>query len=181
MRDKFMRLIKKEEENAARGQKARIIAKMNSLVDEGIINALYSASCAGVQIDLIVRGICCLRPGLPGVSENIRVMSIVGRYLEHSRIYYFYSGGAQLVFLSSADWMTRNLDRRVELLFPVESEEAREKVLKIVQLCLKDNVKVRVLNPDGGYTKVNAINGEDRCDSQQIFCSMAETKPEYRA
>ncbi len=181
MRDKFIRLIKKEEENAARGQKAGIIAKMNSLVDEGIINALYSASCAGVQIDLIVRGICCLRPGLPGVSENIRVMSIVGRYLEHSRIYYFYSGGAKLVFLSSADWMTRNLDRRVELLFPVESEEAREKVLKIVHLCLKDNVKARVLNSDGRYTKVNAANVEDRCDSQQIFCSMAETRQEYRA
>lgn len=168
MRDKFLRLIKKEEENASRGEKARIIAKMNSLVDEGIINALYKASCSGVQIDLIVRGICCLRPGLPGVSENIRVRSIVGRYLEHSRIYYFYSGGIELIFLSSADWMTRNLDRRVELLFPVEDEEAKDKVLDILKLCLKDNVKARNLNPDGSYSKVKTAKDEE-CNSQLVF------------
>lgn len=173
MREKFLKLIKKEEENAKKGEKAKIIAKMNSLVDEGIINALYSASCAGVQIDLIVRGICCLRPGLLGVSENIRVRSIVGRYLEHSRIYYFYSGGAELIYLASADWMTRNLDRRVELLFAVEDVEAKEKISKILKFCLKDNVKARLLNTDGTYTKVSR-KSEEECDSQQLFYKMAE-------
>ncbi len=173
IRDKFMKLIKREEENARRGEKARIIAKMNSLVDESIIDALYEASCAGVEIDLIVRGICCLRPGLPGISENIRVRSIVGRYLEHSRIYYFYNGGAELTFLSSADWMTRNLDRRVELLFSVEDEEAREKILDILRICLKDNVKARLLNPDGSYSKAAGKGGEE-LDSQQLFYQLAE-------
>ncbi len=174
MRERLLKLIRKEENNAKKGEKAKIIAKMNSLVDEDIINALYSASAAGVQIDLIVRGICCLRPGLPGVSDNIRVRSIVGRYLEHSRIYYFYDGGAELTFLSSADWMTRNLDRRVELLFAVEDEEAKQKIREILALCLRDNVKARLLKSDNTYSKCNFDNGEE-VDSQQIFYKMAET------
>jgi polyphosphate kinase len=168
MREKLMKLISKEAENARKGEKAKIIAKMNSLVDEGVINALYDASNAGVEIELVVRGICCLKPGLPGVSANIRVRSIVGRYLEHSRIYYFYSGGAELTFLSSADWMTRNLDRRVEILFAVESSEAKDKLKKILKYCLKDNAKARMLNSDGTYVKV-AGKSEELFDSQQMF------------
>lgn len=175
MREKLLKLINKEEENAKKGEKGKIIAKMNSLVDEEIINALYSASCAGVKIELIVRGICCLRPGLPGISENIRVRSIVGRYLEHSRIYFFYSGGDELTFLSSADWMTRNLDRRVELLFAVENGEAKKKIHKILEYCLKDNVKARILNPDGTYVKV-ARKNEEEFDSQRMFCKAYENK-----
>ncbi|HEY5586031.1 MAG TPA: RNA degradosome polyphosphate kinase [Ruminiclostridium sp.] len=173
MREKVLKLIKIEEENAKKGKKAIIIAKMNSLVDKQIIDALYSASSAGVQINLIVRGICCLRPGIPGVSENISVRSIVGRYLEHSRIFYFYSGGAEQMFLSSADWMNRNLDRRVELLFIVENEEAKEKIQNILSLCLKDNVKARVLNTDGTYSKLTRKN-EEEIDSQQLFYKLAE-------
>lgn len=173
MREKILKLIKTEEENAQKGEKAGIIAKMNSLVDESVINALYSASNAGVKIDLIVRGICCLRPGVPGISENISVRSIVGRYLEHSRIFYFYSGGAELIFLSSADWMDRNLDRRVELLFSVENEEAKGKIQEILKLCLKDNVKARELNSEGKYSKV-IRKSEDEINSQQIFFLLAE-------
>ena len=119
---RFLKLIADERDLAREGKEGRIIVKLNSLVDEEIIVALYEAAAAGVKIDLIVRGMCCLRPGVPGLSENIRVLSIIGRFLEHSRIYYFGNGGKPLVYLGSADWMPRNFDRRVEVVFPVEDE-----------------------------------------------------------
>lgn len=141
LRDKFLNLIKREEKNAREGKKAHIIAKMNSLCDRGIIAALYAASNAGVKIELIVRGICCLKVGIPGVSENITVRSIVGNFLEHSRIFYFLNDGAEEIYMGSADWMPRNLDKRVEILFPVESEELKNEVIEILRIQLEDNVK----------------------------------------
>ncbi|MCX7747618.1 MAG: RNA degradosome polyphosphate kinase [Clostridia bacterium] len=168
MRNRFMQLIEQETEHARNGKKARIIAKFNSLVDEQIIGALYDASKAGVEIDLIVRGICCLKPGIKGLSENICVKSIVGRLLEHSRIYYFYNDGDALIYLSSADWMGRNLDRRVELLFPLEDKEIREKVKGILDVCLKDTVKARLLKNDGTYSRVDK-RGKEIVDSQEYF------------
>src|SRR5665648_110515 len=170
LRRKFLALIQKETEYAKLGKRARIIAKLNSLVDKEIIEALYHASSAGVTIDLIVRGICCLRPKIPSISEHIMVKSIVGRFLEHSRIYYFYGDGEELIFLSSADLMKRNLDRRVELLFPVEDPPAREKVMKILDLALQDTSKSRVLNLDGTYTKIDK-RGKETINSQELFLS----------
>src|SRR5665648_263710 len=170
LRRKFLALIQKETEYAKLGKRARIIAKLNSLVDKEIIEALYHASSAGVTIDLIVRGICCLRPKIPSISEHITVKSIVGRFLEHSRIYYFYGDGEELIFLSSADLMKRNLDRRVELLFPVEDPPAREKVMKILDLALQDTSKSRVLNLDGTYTKIDK-RGKETINSQELFLS----------
>ena len=170
LRRKFLALIQKETEYAKLGKRARIIAKLNSLVDKEIIEALYHASSAGVTIDLIVRGICCLRPKIPSISEHIMVKSIVGRFLEHSRIYYFYGDGEELIFLSSADLMKRNLDRRVELLFPVEDPSAREKVMKILDLALQDTSKSRVLNSDGTYTKIDK-RGKETINSQELFLS----------
>ena len=153
LRKKFLDLIHKETEYAKLGRQARIIAKLNSLVDTEIIEALYNASSAGVTIDLIVRGICCLRPKIPFISERITVRSIIGRFLEHSRIYYFYGDGEELIFLSSADLMKRNLDRRVELLFPIEDPIARAKVMNILDIALQDTSKSRVLNLDGTYNE----------------------------
>lgn len=170
---KFIELIKQETENAKKGKKAKIVAKMNSLVDEGIIKALYDASCAGVEIDLIVRGICCLKAGVPGVSEKIRVRSIVGRFLEHSRIYYFYNNGNDLMFLSSADWMPRNLRRRVELLFPIEDEKIRHEIKEILDISLMDTVKARILNRDGSYSKIDK-RGKEIINSQEYFCELSE-------
>lgn len=168
MRDKFIKLINMEEQNAKKGKKARIIAKVNSLVDTEIIKSLYSASSAGVEIDLIVRGICCLKPEVTGVSDRIRVRSIVGRFLEHSRIYYFYNDGEEQVFLSSADWMERNLDKRVEVLFPLEDSESRNKVIDILEVCLRDTVKARILKNDGLYTRVDK-RGKELINSQEHF------------
>lgn len=168
LRDRFLYMISEEALNARNGKKARIIAKMNSLVDMEIIEALYEASTAGVEIDLIIRGICCLKPGIPGVSENISVRSIVGRFLEHSRVYYFYSDGQEVIYLSSADLMTRNLDRRVELLFPIEDHKARKKIKEILQLSLLDTEKARILNKDGIYTRVDR-RGKELLNSQIAF------------
>lgn len=170
LRNKFLDLIHKETEYAKLGKQARIIAKLNSLVDTEIIEALYHASTAGVTIDLIVRGICCLRPKIPFISERITVRSIVGRFLEHSRIYYFYGDGEELIFLSSADLMKRNLNRRVELLFPIEDHAARKKVMNILELALEDTSKSRVLNLDGTYNKVDK-RGKETINSQEIFLS----------
>ncbi|MDA8442840.1 MAG: RNA degradosome polyphosphate kinase [Peptococcaceae bacterium] len=156
LRKKFLDLINKEAEFAKQGKHAKIIAKLNSLVDTEIIAALYNASAAGVTIELIVRGICCLRPRLPLISERISVKSIVGRFLEHSRIYYFYADGEEQMFLSSADLMHRNLDRRVELLFPIEDPVARQKTMNVLELALSDTAKSRTLNADGTYIKVNS-------------------------
>lgn len=179
LRKKFLDLIHKETEYANLGKQARIIAKLNSLVDTEIIEALYNASSAGVTIDLIVRGICCLRPEIPFISERITVRSVVGRFLEHSRIYYFYGDGEELIFLSSADLMKRNLDRRVELLFPVEDPTAREKVMNVLDLALQDTSKSRVLNVDGTYNKINK-RGKETINSQEIFLSpcICETLPD---
>ena len=170
LRKKFLDLIHKETEYATLGKPARIIAKLNSLVDTEVIEALYNASSAGVTIDLIIRGICCLRPNIPFISERITVRSIVGRFLEHSRIYYFYGDGEELMFLSSADLMKRNLDRRVELLFPIEDPIAREKVMNILNLALQDTAKARVLNSDGTYNKIDK-RGRETISSQEIFLS----------
>lgn len=170
---KFIYLIEQEASNAKKGKGSRIIAKMNSLVDEKIIKALYEASCAGVQIDLIVRGICCLRAGVPGVSENIRVRSIVGRFLEHSRIFYFYNDGNEQIYLSSADWMPRNLRRRVELLFPVEDKYNRSIVKEILEISLRDTVKARILRRDGSYSRIDK-RGKEIINSQEYFSKQAE-------
>lgn len=172
LREKFLNMIKIEMENAKQGKEARIIIKVNSLVDKEIIEVLYEASTAGVKIDLIVRGICCLRPQIPGVSERITVVSIVGRFLEHSRIYYFYNNGNESIYLSSADLMYRNLNRRVELLFPIEDEKIREKVKKILHISLKDTVNARLLNSDGTYVRIDKGHKEI-IDSQTYFYNKA--------
>ena len=148
---------------------------MNSLCDKEMIAALYEASAAGVQIDLIVRGICCLKVGIPGISENIRVRSIVGNFLEHSRIFYFYNDGRPELFMGSADWMPRNLDRRVEILFPVEDEEIQKSVYHILEVELKDNVKAHILKQSGEYEKVDK-RGKTLVNSQDQFCKEAKIK-----
>jgi len=174
LRKKFILLIKREEANAIKGKKAHIIVKINSLVDKEIIDALYKASKAGVKIECIVRGICCLKPGVPSVSENITVMSIVGRFLEHSRIFYFYNDGEDAIYLSSADWMNRNLDRRVEIMFPVEDEQSRNKIKHYLDICLSDNVKARILKSDGTYVRVECKENEQRLNSQEYFSKKAK-------
>ena len=148
---------------------------MNSLCDRDVIVALYEASAAGVQIDLIVRGICCLKVGIPGVSENIHVRSIVGNFLEHSRIFYFYNNGLEDVFCASADWMPRNLEKRVEIMFPIEREELKEEVIHILDIELKDNVKAHVLQPDDTYEKVDR-RGKAILSSQDYFVEEAKEK-----
>jgi polyphosphate kinase len=161
LRERCLALIERERRRAEEGQAAEIRAKMNSLVDEEIIHALYAASRAGVRIQLNVRGICCLRPGLKGVSETIEVVSVVDRYLEHARIFYYRNGGDEELYLSSADWMPRNLDRRIELLFPVENADCRAKVLAALDAVLRDNVKGRVLQADGSYKRRRVPRGEE--------------------
>ena len=175
LRGRFLELIQRETRHAREGKPARIIAKMNSLCDKEIIEALYEASCAGVKIDLIVRGICCLKVGIPGVSENISVRSIVGTFLEHSRIFYFECNGAPELYMGSADWMPRNLDKRVEVLFPVEDEKWKAEVLHILQIQLDDNLKAHVLQPDGTYEKIDR-RGKTLLGSQMYFCKEAEQK-----
>ncbi len=175
LRAKFIELINNEIKIAKEGKRARIITKLNSLVDEEIIDNLYDASCAGVEIDLIVRGICCLTPGIKDVSENIRVRSIVGRYLEHTRIYYFSNAGDELIYLSSADWMNRNLDGRVELLFPVENPKLQKRLLDILEVYLDDSVKARLMNSDGTYTRVS-FKGDEQLNSQEYFTEEAVKK-----
>ena len=173
MKDYFVSRIRREAENARNGKPARIIAKINSLVDETVIKALYTASNAGVKIDLIVRGICCLRAGIPGMSENITVRSITGRFLEHSRIFYFYNEGHEDVYLASADWMPRNLNRRVELLFPVEDPDCRARVMEVLEVELADTVRAHFLQPDGTYRKLD-LRGKEKIDSQQKLIDLAD-------
>ena len=175
MKDRFLKLINREAEMAQKGMPAFIVAKMNSLCDRKIIAALYRASACGVQIYLLVRGICCLKVGVPGVSENIHVRSIVGDFLEHSRIFYFHNGGNEEIFMGSADWMPRNLDRRVEIVFPVEDEEIKKEIKHILDVEFKDNVKAHILQPDGTYEKMNR-RGKAKVNSQMIFCQEAEDK-----
>lgn len=169
LKDRFLFLIEREKKNALAGREAHIIAKMNSLCDKDIIDALYDASTAGVKIELIIRGICCLRVGIKGVSENISVRSIVGNFLEHSRIFYFENDGTPEFYLASSDWMPRNLERRVEIMFPVEKQELQNKVMHILECELKDTVKAHVLTPEGTYEKVDR-RGKEIINSQLIFC-----------
>jgi polyphosphate kinase len=159
-RRRLLKLIAREQRRAEGGQQAEILGKMNSLIDDEIIHALYAASRAGVRIRLNVRGICALRPGIPGVSENIEVVSIVDRFLEHSRIYYFHNGGDEDVYLASGDWMTRNLDRRIELMFPVDTPAHKVRVLAALRAMFTDTVKARWLQPDGTYRRPTASAGE---------------------
>lgn len=172
MKKRFLEMIARETQNAKEGKPARIIAKCNSLCDRKIILALYEASCAGVQIDLIVRGICCLVAGKPGVSENIRVRSIVGTFLEHARIFYFYNDGNEEVYMGSADWMPRNLDRRVEIVFPVETPDLKEKAKHILDVQLRDTLKAHCLLEDGTYRKVDR-RGKEAVEAQKTFCEEA--------
>lgn len=172
LRDKFEYLIRREINFAKEGKEAFIVAKMNSLCDRETIDLLYKASEAGVKINLIVRGICCLRAGVPGLSENISVRSIVGTFLEHSRIFYFHNGGYEEVYMGSADWMPRNLDKRVEILFPVEAPELKEEVIHILNIQLADTLKAHIMKPDGNYDKVDK-RGKTPLASQKYFCQEA--------
>lgn len=172
MKKRFLEMIHRETKNAKEGKPAKIIAKCNSLCDRKIILALYEASCAGVQVDLIVRGICCLVAGKPGVSENIRVRSIVGTFLEHARIFYFYNDGHEEIYMGSADWMPRNLDRRVEIVFPVEDERIKEEIMHVLDLEFRDNVKAHILQPSGLYEKQDK-RGKTLINSQMEFCREA--------
>ena len=174
MKDYFINRIEREAANAKAGKPARIIAKINSLVDEPVIKALYAASNAGVKIDLIVRGICCLRAGIPDMSENITVRSITGRFLEHSRIFYFYNEGHEDIYLASADWMPRNLNRRVELLFPVEDPDCRARVKEVLEVELADTVRASFLDSDGSYYKLD-LRGKEKIDSQQRLIELADS------
>ena len=169
LREWVVEKIEREIAHRQAGRESRIVAKMNALVDGAVIRALYRASQAGVPIELVIRGICCLRPGLPGVSETIRVRSIVGRYLEHSRIFHFANGGSPEVFLGSADWMPRNFDRRVEVVFPVEDKALKQRVIdEILAATLLDDAKARVLRRDGTYARVGGTVA-----SQTVFQELA--------
>ncbi|EEF58994.1 polyphosphate kinase 1 [Pedosphaera parvula] len=173
LHDRMVELIQRETENARKGLPACIIAKMNALVDQKMIEALYEASKAGVKIDLIVRGICCLRPNVKGLSENITVRSIVDRFLEHSRIFYFENACQPELFVGSADWMPRNFFRRIEVVFPVEDGNLRERIIsEILALQLKDNVKARIMRPDGSYARAVIKRGETAHRSQTEFVKL---------
>jgi polyphosphate kinase len=172
----MLELIENEISNANAGRAGHIIAKINALVEPEIINALYRASCSGVLVDLIVRGTCCLRPGLPGVSENIRVRSIIGRFLEHTRVYYFHADGAEKVFCSSADWMDRNLFRRVETCFPIADAGMKKRIMGDLDLALRDNTGAWELRSDGNWSRIRPQPGEDELSVQQsLLISMAES------
>jgi len=170
LREKLTTLIERETVNARAGRTSRIIAKLNRLADPNIIQALYDASAAGVEVDLIVRGICMLRPGVPGLSENIRVRSIIGRFLEHSRVLCFANDGNEEVYIGSADWMPRNLNRRIEVICPVNDPRLRNYLRdEVLPAYLRDNVNARQLQPDGSYERVAVRADEERFDSQMHF------------
>jgi polyphosphate kinase len=170
LRQRFLELIEREIEFHKREGGGQIVLKMNALVDAEIIRALYRASIAGVKVDLLVRGICCLRPGVPGVSENIRVISIVGRFLEHSRIYYFRNNGDDQIYVGSADLMPRNLNRRVEVLFPIEdSRIVRLLRDEVLETYLSDNVKAREMKADGTYFRQPVPKGEAKVNAQETL------------
>jgi polyphosphate kinase len=175
LRKKLEKLILREIEHVQQGRKARLIFKVNSLVDPQMIQLLYQASQAGVQVDLLVRGMCCLRPGIKGVSENIRVTSIVGRYLEHSRLFYFHNDGKENIYLGSADLMPRNLDHRVEVVFPVESKDQIHHLRHhVLETYLKDNTRARILQSNGTYTRLIPEAGKEMVDVQEKFMSSRE-------
>jgi polyphosphate kinase len=180
LREKLKVLIQAEIKNAKAGKTAKITAKMNSLCDNEVITALYKASMAGVKIELIIRGICCLIPGIEGVSDNITVRSIVGQYLEHSRIYYFYNDGEEKIFLSSADWMPRNLNRRVELFFPIQDSDLIERIKTILEILLKDNDKAKIKQSNGQYIAINN-DKKEKMNAQKYFEALAiERSENYR-
>jgi polyphosphate kinase len=174
LRKRLMALIDREIKWAKKGKPARLIFKMNSLIDSRIIRQLYEASQAGVKIELVVRGICGLRPGIPGLSDNVRVISIVGRFLEHSRIYYFHNGDTPDIYLGSADLMPRNLNRRIETLFPIEDLTLKQELIAMLEISLADNVNARLLRADGSYT--NLTPGDDPRDSQQELMLWAKSR-----
>jgi polyphosphate kinase len=185
LQSRTIELIEEQTERARQGAPSRIFAKLNSLVDHRVIEALYRASQAGVPIDIVSRGICCLRPGVPGLSETIRVRSIVDRFLEHSRIFVFGEGDEARVFLASADWMPRNFVRRVEVMFPVEAEEPRRRILEEILPCyLADNMRARLLDSEGVYHLLHPEPGVAPFRSQQHFletrAAAAENSPEGR-
>ena len=181
LRDKVLALIRREADWARSGQISGILAKMNSLVDPLIIQELYAASEAGVPIQLNVRGICCLRPGVPNLSEKIRVVSIVDRYLEHSRVFVFRNGGNTEVFLSSADWMPRNLDRRVELMFPLLQEPLQRKLIQALEAQFADNQKARMLKPDGSYERIAAGRSEPLRTQEYLYARLLEERERIRS
>jgi polyphosphate kinase len=181
MRDKLMLLIRRESDWARTGQNSEILAKMNSLVDPKIIQELCAAGKSGVRIQLNVRGICCLRPGVPGISDNIRVVSIVDRYLEHSRAFAFGNGGDPEVYLSSADWMPRNLDRRVELMFPIQQADLKEKVLRLLRAQMSDNQKSSILKPEGTYERVTAGRSDPFRVQERLYQQSLEEQERVRA
>ncbi|MFY7867972.1 MAG: RNA degradosome polyphosphate kinase, partial [Exiguobacterium sp.] len=169
MKDFFLNKIDDEIKLHEKYGNGRIVAKMNSITDRSIITKLYDASSAGVKIDLIVRGICCLRPGIKGVSENIKVISIIDRYLEHSRIFYFYQNGKEDLYCSSADWMTRNMKKRIEILFPILNASHKTYIKDMMALQLVDNVKARRQRSDGRYVYVKRESNEEEIQSQIII------------
>ena len=172
LRDRFIALIDREIAHAKEGKGAYIVAKMNSLCDRQIIEKLYEASSVGVEIYLVIRGICCLRTGIPGVSEHIHVTSIVGTFLEHSRIFYFYNNGQEDIYMGSADWMPRNLDRRVEIVFPVEDDVIKDRIKHILDVLLRDNLKAYAMLSDGTYAKMSR-RGKQAIGAQMTFCREA--------
>ncbi len=182
LKDTVLDLINREAENARAGKPAHIIAKMNSLCDPKVMAALYEASAAGVKIELIVRGICCLRAGVPGLSENITVRSIVGNFLEHARILYCYNDGFEDIYMGSADWMPRNLDKRVEIMFPVEDPQAKAQAKHILDVQLADTMKAYILQPDGTYEKQD-LRGKAKICAQDVFCeeAIAAAKKEQKS
>jgi polyphosphate kinase len=172
LRERLLALIESETERARQGEAAEIMLKMNALEDREMITALYQASRAGVKIRLNIRGICCLRPGVKGLSENIRVISIIDRYLEHARIFHFRQGGSPAVFIASADFMQRNLSKRVELLVPIEDNSARKRLINILETHFSDNTQARILQPDGTYV-TPVIESGKAVRSQEVFVKEA--------
>ena len=175
-----MQLIRRETRNATAGGTGHIIAKLNALVEPEVIRALYEASNAGVYIDLIVRGICCLRPGVPGVSENIRVRSIVGRFLEHSRCYYFHNGGDEEIYCASADWMERNFFRRIELMFPILDEGFKTRLMADLDAYLADNVQAWELRADGRYVQFARHPARSRMRRSSCCCGSSRKSLKQR-
>jgi polyphosphate kinase len=186
MRRRFLALIDREARHAMEGKRGRIIAKMNALVDTDIIEALYKASQAGVEIDLILRGICCLRPGVAGVSDNIRVISVIGRFLEHSRVFYFANGGEDEYYFGSADWMPRNFDRRVEAVTPIEDVSLHPRLRSLLETLMADNRQAWELQSDGSYRQRTPVDGVERT-AQHIFLQSSwglpvrEERPQVKA